>query len=220
MNTKNAQIQNLIYNDLQIKIKSRFSANLQAALAVEKDKRFRMGVQSFVGKEMDIGSNDVHFWFWSKRMNPPALHYAKHADIDKTLLKTPLNPMWLLECLGISEIKTQGVEIAQINGNWAIIEDRVSNNTPVTKVTLIDRKNKRIIGHYLYNHEGKMEASAEVVEFQNIENHDIPANMVIIWYSEGIRMEWNINDPIINKNIDSSTWEMPQMNQMIDMAND
>jgi hypothetical protein len=220
INARNAKITNLICQDVKIKLKADISVSLDASLAFEREKKFRMGVESFLGKEMDIGSNDTHFWFWSKRMDPPALHYAKHEDIDKTLLKAPLNPLWIMECIGINPIKTEGVQVARINGHWAVIEERTSNSMPVTKVTLIDRENKRIIGHYLYDHNGKMEASAEVVAFRDIDGHQIPSNMVIIWYSEGIRMEWQINDPRINVGLDPKNWEMPQMKHMIDMAND
>lgn len=220
MNARNGKITNLICQDVKIKLKAKISTSLNAALAFERDKKFRMGVESFLGREMDIGSNDTHFWFWSRRMDPPALHYAKHEDMDKTLLKAPLNPMWLLECVGIMPIKTQGVEIAKIKGNWAVIEQRTSNSLPVTKVTLIDRENQRIIGHYLYDHNGKMEASAEVVDFYTIGEHSIPATIVIIWYTEGVQMEWHLENPRCNVGLDPKNWEMPQMSQIVDMAKD
>jgi hypothetical protein len=30
-----------------------------------------------------FGSNDNYFWFWSKRMDPPVLHYARHEELAK-----------------------------------------------------------------------------------------------------------------------------------------
>ncbi len=220
MNERNDKIKNLICQDVEIKMKAELSVKLTAALAFEREKRFRMGVESIIGKEMDLGSNDTHFWFWSRRMNPPALHYARHENVDKTLLKTPLNPNWMLECLGVIPVQYQNVNIAKIGDKWAVIEERTSNGLPVTKITLIDRENKRIVGHYLYDHLGKMEASAEIVSFQDIDGHPIPTNMVITWYSEKIRMEWTVNDPRINVPLDTKNWEMPHMKEMIDMAND
>lgn len=220
INERNAQISSLICQNVDIKIKAKLSTSLDASLAFEREKKFRMSVKSFIGSEMDIGSNDTHFWFWSRRMKPPALHYAKHSDIHKTMLKAPLNPLWLIECMGIGEIKTKNVKVGTVKGHWAVIEERTSNGQPVTKVTLIDRTYKRIIAHYLYNRRGKMEASCEVTKFHKIGEHYVPANMIIIWYSEGVHMEWTLNNPRLDVGLDPENWEMPEMDHMIDMGED
>ena len=33
----------------------------------------------------DIGMNQEHFWFWSKRMKPSSLYYAKNEDVGKKI---------------------------------------------------------------------------------------------------------------------------------------
>src|SRR5687768_10455147 len=43
-------------------------ARARGEILLEKPGRFRLKVSSILGQEMDIGSNDTHFWFWSKRM--------------------------------------------------------------------------------------------------------------------------------------------------------
>ena len=101
INLKNSKIKTFYCDDIKIKAIKKLTVNLKGKIYFEKDKNFRMFTSSILGKESDIGSNDNQFWFWSRKMNPPALHYAKYEDIYKTRLKTPFHPIWTIECLGI-----------------------------------------------------------------------------------------------------------------------
>jgi len=219
MNKTNSPIKNMSCARMDIKFKHNISAKLTGSFALEKEKRFRMLIYSILGKEMDIGSNDTLFWFWSKRGKPPVLNYAHHSNFHKTSLKTPLNPVWMMETFNIGAIDTKNSQIGKVKGFWAIFQERKSSlNELVTRVILIDPSRELVIGHYLYNSKGKLVASTEIKEFQQIGGYTVPKNVVIIWYGEGIRMEWSLSDVQLNVKINPETWQMPKMRRSINIG--
>lgn len=184
-------------------------------LFMEKPRKFRMTINSILGKEMDIGSNDSIFWFWSKRMTPPLLHYANHENLGKSNLKTPLNPNWIMSSLGIGEIEKG--QLATIKNFKGIICQKTSaNGEEVTILTLFNEKS--IAGHYLYDQSGKMTASAEIKTVKNIGEHILPEQILIIWYQEGVSMEWIMRNHQINTGISPANWTMPVMANSIEMG--
>jgi len=65
------------------------------------------GVTLGMGTEIDLGSNDELFWFWVKRSEPKAIYYAKHDEFANSPARSiiPIEPEWLIETLGIIELK-------------------------------------------------------------------------------------------------------------------
>ena len=217
INKRNIKVNNFQSN-IKIRASQKLTVRLNAKMAYEKNKKFRMTINSIVGKESDLGSNENHFWFYSKRYSS-SLFYAKHTDLHKTLLRTPLHPIWIMESLGFNQLATDKIEIVKFKDkHWATIEKRKSTqNQEVSKVTLIDIQRKKIIGHYIYNNQEKMIASFEVKSTIKSGDHYLPKEVMIIWYEEGIFMELNFLNPAINTNIDPNNWQMPNMNK-IDMG--
>lgn len=222
INQQNKKIKNIFVDDMTIKVKQKITIAVHGRLAMQKENLFRLNVwHDIFGKEMDIGSNDAVFWFWSKRMENPALYYSKHENLGKTMLKTPLNPGWLMESLNIGEINTKNIEVAKFKNFWAVIQPRISaTGEGITIVTLIDPKKIAVVGRYLYNQKGMLSASAETQEFfvDPKTKALIPKKMYIIWYDEGIIMEWQLNNPKINVDISPSYWVMPTMKNKINMG--
>lgn len=217
INEKNSKIKSLYIVDMPIRLQQgNFTARVYGELAMEKESHFRLKVSHRItGKEMDIGSNKTVFWFWSKRMKPPALHYAKHEELDKTMLRTALNPAWMMESINISPINIENIEIAKFKDFWAIIQERVSaTGEKVTVVTLIHPTQKVVVGRYLYNQNGKLIASTEYQDFSN----EIPRKIFIIWYEEGITLDWDLSQVRKNTGINPQFWEMPVMRNKIDMG--
>lgn len=185
-------------------------------LAIQKQKNFRLLINHrLTGKEMDIGSNKDVFWFWNKRMNPPFLHFAKHENLNRTNLKTVLNPIWLMESFGIFPIDFNNSEISQYKGSWFVKTNKISaNGQPIKYVILIDPKNKNIIGRYLYDQKDQLFASSEYQNFDGV----IARKITFIWYEENINLEINLDDYQINKGIDQKHWSMPSYEDVIDMG--
>ena len=214
---------NLIRNfgcDIEIQIDDgKRIVRLRADLDYEKPIRFRMKTRSVLGSESDLGSNDNIFWFWSKRMNPPALHWALHTDLHKTRLKTPFNPMWIMESLSLGKVNEKA-DLRKTDKYWALTERRVNTmGQLVNKMTLIDPQKERIMGHYLFER-GQMVASTEIKEWTTVGGVSVPQKLVIIWHDEDVKLQWNLVNIRINTPIDSRRWQMPDRSYKIDMGND
>jgi hypothetical protein len=219
INDRNEKITSLYVPSINMKIKQKMTVNTTGSMYFQKEKRYRMTVISVFGQEMDVGSNDTHFWFWSKRMDPPDLFYARHEDLDKAMLKTPLNPSWLIESLTLGKIDTKNIEVGQLKGNWVVLQKRkAARGEDVTVATLISKEqNPRILGNYLYNSQGKMIASTEVSNYFDMNGLLVPKTMFITWYEEGLTMEWSLGQPQINVQIPESVWQIPNYPRKVEI---
>lgn len=217
INARNAIIDSLYLQAASIKMQqNKLSVNVSGQLAMQKQKYLRLIVwHRLSGKEMDIGSNDSYFWFWSKRMNPPILHYAKHEDLNKTMLRTALNPNWLMESLNVQEISTENIEILKYKDYWAIVQPRLGiSGEQVRCMILIDPVQKVVLGRYLYNAKERMIACAEYQDFENY----LPRKMQMIWHEENIVLNWDLTCLKVNTQINPSFWMMPNIKNKIDMG--
>lgn len=219
INERNAKIKSMVCNDVEIHYSQAARVKVKGTIAMEKPMRFRMGVRSFLGEEMDLGSNDTHFWFWSKRMEPPVLHFAKHEDLSKSMLKTPLNPGWLMSSLNLGSVDAENAQLLRYKEFYGVLLSKnAPNGEPVTVLTLIKPDVPVVAGHYMYGQNGKMMASSEVKSHQQVGEHIIPKQMLIIWYQEGVSMTWELHGPQINVGINPSQWLMPSTRNAIDMG--
>lgn len=219
INDRNEKITSLYVPLIDMRIKQKMAVSTTGSMYFQKEKRYRMTVKSVFGKEIDVGANDTYFWFWSKRMDPPDLFYARHENLDKAMLKTPLNPSWLMESLTLGKIDTKNIEVGELNGNWVILQKRKSaRDEDVTVATLISKEqNPQILGNYLYNDQGRMIASTEISNCFDINGLLVPKTMFITWYEEGLTMEWNLGQLKINVQIPESIWQIPNYPRKIEM---
>lgn len=205
INDRNASIQTM-WSDVDMLIQGHKTT---AQISYQKTKNFRMVVNSLMGMEADIGSNDTYFWFWSKRMNPPILYFAKHDNLFNTGLKTPFNPQWMMESLGINAIKTNDVIFQTIGNRVAVKQLWLSPlRELISKITLIDASRNIIMGHYLYRNETLI-ASTEVVETYP---SGFPKKIQILWHEENVSIVWTFRNPKININLNPQLWQMPLKN--------
>jgi hypothetical protein len=219
LNKKNAKIKNFKCDNMRVLIRrSIITLKLQGSLAYKKNKNFRMKI-SKRKSEADLGSNGDHFWFWIRRMTPPGLYYAEHKDIYKTRLRTPFHPLWVVESLGLEEIKPKGAVIEKFKNYWKVTELRKSTlRRDVLKVTLIDPKLQLIIGHYIFKQDGTPVASSEVEEWQSTPYGHFPKNIIVQWHEENVSVRFILSDPKINTTIPKETWKMPNKQPKVDMS--
>lgn len=219
VNEKNRQIKMVVCEDIVIQADRDFATTLWASVFYEKDKRFRMKTESRTGLETDVGSNDQQFWFWSRRMRPPTLYYADHADLIKTRLRTPLHPLWLMECMGVTEIGFKNTVVKRQGEYLAAFQPRVSTlGALVTKMTLIDPKKQVIVGHYLYNQDDVLIASNEVIEFHTTyDGHMVPKKTKVLWQEEGVKMLFDFNGIQVNTPINPAHWNLPDYRRKTNM---
>ena len=212
LNAKN----NLINNfkcDLKLTIqKDQINFPVKAELFYEKPKNLRLIVNSFFGKESDIGSNDQEFWFWGKRAKPSKLYFAKYQNLTKVNLKTPLHPVWIMDTISLNNIVLDNSLILKYGEYIAVLEEKISlNGQNVLYIILIDPKKDAIIGHYLYDKDGFLIISSEITEHYFIDNIAIPKKIETKWYEEKLGLTWEIKNPIINSNLNPNLWHKPNI---------
>ena len=109
INKRNSEIKTIYLANMPIKIKNMgFTIRASGEIVHKKERFFRLIVtHKITGREMDLGSNQDIFWFWSKRINPPYLYFSKHENLSNTNLKSALNPMLMIKLSGqiIDKIK-------------------------------------------------------------------------------------------------------------------
>jgi len=108
-NKRYASIQSLSTSTAVFSTSSVAISMRSCKIAYEKPKKLRVtgGVTLGMGTEIDLGSNDELFWFWVKRSDPKAIYYAKHEEFANSPTRSiiPIEPEWLIETLGIIELK-------------------------------------------------------------------------------------------------------------------
>jgi hypothetical protein len=222
INNANSRVKSVCYTDIKIQLSQNLTIRANGKLFFQKDKFLRIFIShSLFGQEMDIGSNEEFFWFWSKRMTPPALFYARHEDLGKTMLKTPLNPDWLLESFGITQLPEKNIEFVKCGLLQGIIQYKVSAlGENVFIVTLLDPKINTIAGKYLYREDGNLLASIEFKSFKKCNKVGVmvPTSLRITWPEENIYMDWDMSGVGINQCIDPTNWDLPYYKQTINMA--
>ena len=200
------------FNNLQSKASFTYydkiiNITLKGWVYLEKPKNFRIIINSFFGnKAIDIGSNFELFWFWSKWMDK--LNSAYHKDYEKTRLKDPLNPMWLMESFGLSPLDSSKVEVRELDKQWAVSESVKSQFGYMLKKTcFINKITYRLEGYALTDENGKILATSEVKEYFG----ELPKKILFNWKTENLTLMVDLTKPVVNHQINSNFWKMPDI---------
>lgn len=213
---ENGKIKSLTCRNLTLKILQNGKAfTATGFLYYEKEKNFRMKLNSFRGLELDMGSNDTHFWFWSKSMSPVALYYARHEFIDKTRLRDPFNPIWIMRSLGVDQINPDSKFVTMDDKIYANEDVKSARGKELIRSCIIDKETKTIFGYYLFNKDNTF------VTITNIERdaQNIPSKIYTSWKEEDVAMEFIFHDLEINKIPKRGIFAMPNHFKKIDMEN-
>jgi len=177
----------------------------------------RLIVNSFLGKEIDIGSNSSIFWFWSRRISPQALYYSRHEDIYKTSLRPMFNRDWLLDCFILSRFeKYEGLTFFGSKDSLLVKQlKKVSETEYAYLVTVIDLSNYTISYKCICDTQDYVMA---YVRYSNFDKDLIPRTIDVHWCEENISMKWIIKEVQINGLINDSLWTPPRYEPRIDMS--
>jgi hypothetical protein len=149
-----------------------------------------MEISSLLGKELDVGSNSQNFWYWSRRDKTPGLHYAAHADLNKTRLKTPFNPMFLKSTLGVEELSSENCKIIESQKDFMVVYPRLNaSGDPINFAIFVSKERKQIDGYVVTDSNGKSLAACEVQQYSG----DIPVKILYTWYEENRVMLMQMN---------------------------
>lgn len=188
---------------------------LNGSLDYEKDRRFRMELGSLFGEELDLGSNDDVFWYWSKRDKKPGVWYARHEDFHQTRLKTPFDPMFMRSSLGFEPIPTENAEIRETDDEVLVTQKRANSvGDPILYTVCLDKATKTVGGVVVTNLSGETLAACEVASRAG----SLPSKILCRWHEEDRSMEMELEDGTANVSISSDRWTMPDHDRKINMA--
>lgn len=216
INQRNALIQSYSCDDIEVKIWQKgLRFRLTGTIAYQKSPNFRMEIESRFGKELDLGSNDKVFWYWSRRDKQPGLYYAAYEDYQKTRLKTPFNPIFMRQSLGLEEIQVNNTKIVESDKDMVVTEQRFNSiGQPVLFAIFIDKENKRVSGVMITDMNNKPLASAEIQAYQD----GLPSQILYMWYEEDKALQLILKSPRCNSQIPPERWALPSYTPTVNMA--
>ena len=207
-----------------VKIRARQSGgipiSLNAMLAVEQPKRFRLRASSPLGAEVDFGSNDDRFWFWVKRNPQKRIFTVRHDQYQSmgSQLNIPFEPDWLLEALRVVPLNEKELSIqkeGQNSPNVKLISDRLlPNGKLVQKILVVNLCTGYIIEQSLYDSQGQRIATATLGEYRVCNNSSavLPHVVKLDWPQAGIVLTMTMANIDVNPTgVPTEVWGLPQI---------
>jgi outer membrane lipoprotein-sorting protein len=210
INKKNSHLTTFKSNVNVVLIRENKTYRLNGSVYYRKEEDFRIELNSILGKEIDIGSNESQFWYWLNHGKFRGLYYTNNKQINKALF----NPKWLSMSLGVSEIDYQNATIDTYENYWRVLKKENDN----TICTLIDLQLKTMVGIHVYDNKNSLIASSEIKSFQNSNGILVPQTMAMRWNEEDVSINWKFQSIHINSSIDSKYWTMPELSPKFDMS--
>ena len=213
INDKNEKVKSISCTSMQITVTNKNGrCGATGQVYYIKDKNFRLVIDSFCGKTLDIGSNQDIFWFWINGYEPDAIFYARHGH--HTRLKSVFMPQWFIEAFGINKIDETSAFTE--NGNILYASKNVISTagTKLTYTAVIDKQDKVIKGYYLFDKSNNILLQTEI-EYIN----DLPSEVNVLWTENNVYINMNLSNVEVNLPVDSSNFVLPTYKRTIDMEN-
>ena len=201
---------------------------LSGMLAVERGRHLRLVVDSLVGNEVDIGSNDERFWVWAKRMPAPQYVSCRHEQLDdvRQSMGIPFEPEWLMQALGVSPLTVEGtkLEIEPTARQARLVQQITSaHGKPLRKVVLVDLQRGVIVEHSVYDYHGQRIAVARLEDHQldKASGAVLPRRVKLDCPQSDLSLVMQLGPIEVNpRSIPSQIWDMPKMPgyQMVDLG--
>ncbi len=219
INVRNESITSFSCDNVKVKVwqdGSRY--RLSGSVHYEKHKRFRFRISSIFGDELDLGSNNELFWYWSRRDKDPGLHYAKHEDYNKTRLKSGFNSHFMMRSLGITKILIdEETKVVETKEDWIVVYRRKNAmGEPILVSIFVSKADEAIAGFIVTDMDGKPQSSADIQGRQN----GMPTKILYVYHAEDQALLLEFIGISINKSISSQKWKMPNRQPQLNMADD
>jgi hypothetical protein len=215
LNQKNSLVRSFVCEKISVKTWERgLRIRLSADVHYEKDDRFRLIISSAFGSEMDLGTNDEIFWYWSRRDREPGVYWAAYENYHKTRLKTPFNPVFMRDTLGFNEVDTDA-RVGETDEYMMLVYDRYNAlGQPVLYTIIVDKENTLIDGVFVTDMDGVPLATADIQRYPD----GLPKRILYTWHEENRMLSMEFNQPQINLSLSSTYWVPPNKKPKINMA--
>ncbi len=144
--------------------------SLNAMMAVERPRNFRLQGTVVNSNVVDLGSNDERFWFWMKNDKEPGIVTARHDCLRAAQQRLPLpfEPDWLIEALGVIPLDPDEIKFERHESDPKKCLFRRRRKGPdgasLDLVTTVDTCQGTIISHSLADRAGNFVALARMSE--------------------------------------------------------
>lgn len=213
VNAKNAMVKSLTADVQNVTRRRNIAFTAQGKLYYEKDTNFRMTATQVTNRQpsSDIGSNKDYFWFWVRRLDSKTAYFSTYKNLYKTGMKDSLHPIWMMECLGLSQINTASARV-YTSGPYVVVlrQDRNPKGETCLRMTCIDPKRLAVVEHRIYSADQQLLSRAIIQDsYQTNAGVSLPKVICVTWYSESIEVTQTISNPQVNVTVPPDTWKMP-----------
>ena len=192
---------------------------LNATIAVERDKNFRLMANSLMGPEADIGSNQERFWFWMRRNKPPYVFTAQHEDLNAIgrRLPIPFHPEWIMEALGVVPLDPKSILVQQPGtepNTVLLVSQEVSpSGHTVRRELVVDTHLGVILAHRLYDATGQRLAEAKLSRHRREPSGIVMPHVIDLdWPQHQMAMTLELSEIEVNpSNLAEHTWQLPEI---------
>jgi hypothetical protein len=195
--------------------------SIDASVAVEAPRNFRLIAGTPGSQEVDIGSNADEFWFWAKRNNDQKVVLAaRHEEIDRAQrrLPFPFEPDWVMEVLGVVPLDAADLSVEPgppRSHRVRLISDRTTpRGQRLRKISVVDTCSGHIVEHALYDPAGRLIARATPSGYVTDRTTGItlPARFDFDWPQAGSGFTLTLRDWELNpKRLPDGLWALPNM---------
>ncbi len=191
---------------------------LTGMITVAKGGKLRILVDSMVGSEMDLGSNEEVFWFWAKRAPEPAVMYASHEQLDhvRETLQIPFEPNWLLEAMGVQYLPPEGTTLEEVNEHASRLVSfhALPNGKKIRKVITVDTCHGRVLEHSVWDAANRRIAHATFSHHRLDPETGVvlPQRIQLNWEQADISLTMDLGKVDINPTgVPATIFQMPRM---------
>jgi hypothetical protein len=208
LNENSQKVHSLTCLDVDLDVQQGLQpVGLSAKLVCEQPRYFRMGANSPLkgGSEFMLGSNDVEFWYYIARANPPYQFFCSYEDLrtKRIPLPFPFQPEWVMETLGMANYPVDGQYRVEMKRDAIeLIQDTTSlQGEPVQKVVVFNRepRNSQVRAYVLRDMRGKNLCSAQIQDVQRIGKAVVPYKLVLSWPEQNTKLSMKLNKPTLNQ---------------------
>lgn len=202
---------------------------LRGNIAAQRPGRLRIQASTaLTGPEVDLGSNDELFWFWTKRNEPPALYFARHDQFVGSAAQQvmPIEPQWLLDAIGLSQFSPNDQHQGPVPRGDGTLEIQTIMQTrtgTMTKSTVVDARRAWVLEQHIYDSAGTLLASsrARSHRYHPAMGVSLPQEIDISLPAAQMSLSINVGTVLLNQVADNpALWSLPALSgvQQIDLG--
>ena len=215
LNDNAGRIQSLRVEDLDLTCTQGIkSFGLRATMVTEKPRNFRLSASTLGNPVVDLGSNDLEFWYWMDKADPPYQVYCSYKDLSEGRVRRmpfPFRPEWVMESLGLGPYGPPEKYKLEFDADTIKLVEKTTSpqGTPVRKVIVLKRTevqfpNPQITDYLLLDDASSKEicgAHISEVQIDRGTGAIVPKRIELRWPSEKLKLALRLDGLALNPQV-------------------